>query len=89
VEAMLESLKNEGIRVALFSSELVVHFKFPGLVVHSADDNVIPIAIGQRVAQSWPGCRFAGVDQLGHRGILTNKAVIELVTDFISDWQLL
>jgi pimeloyl-ACP methyl ester carboxylesterase len=84
VDSMIQSLKDDGIRVALFSSDLVAKFEFPGLVIHSADDDIIPITVGQHVAQSWPGCRFVQVEQLGHRGILKDNKVVDLVIDFIA-----
>jgi pimeloyl-ACP methyl ester carboxylesterase len=85
VDSMIQALKDDGIRVALFSSELVAKFDFPGLIVHSVDDDIIPFAVGQHVARSWPGCRLIEVDQLGHRGILKDHNVVNLVSEFITE----
>jgi pimeloyl-ACP methyl ester carboxylesterase len=54
----------------------------PALVIHDADDTTVPYAQGRDIAAAWPGARFATVRGLGHRGTLTDPAVLAAVASF-------
>jgi pimeloyl-ACP methyl ester carboxylesterase len=52
-----------------------------GLVVHDADDRDVPIGDGRHIADHWPGASFVATDGLGHRRILRDEHVRDLVVD--------
>lgn len=52
---------------------------FDGLVVHDADDEDVPIGDGRHIADHWPGASFVATDGLGHRRILRDAHVRDLV----------
>jgi pimeloyl-ACP methyl ester carboxylesterase len=52
-----------------------------GLVVHDADDADVPIADGRHIADHWPGAAFVATDGLGHRRILRDQHVRDLVVE--------
>lgn len=52
-----------------------------GIVIHDADDDEVAIADGRHIADAWPGARFVATKGLGHRRILRDPAVHELVVD--------
>jgi pimeloyl-ACP methyl ester carboxylesterase len=51
----------------------------PGLLIHSSDDRVAPVADALHLAAFWPGMHRHLVDGLGHRRLLHDKVVIDLV----------
>ena len=53
------------------------------LVVHDADDKVIPVAAGRQLAGIWPGARIVETSRLGHNRILRDEAVIAAVAEFL------
>ena len=53
------------------------------IVVHDANDEVVPVAVGRLLAESWPGARFVETTGLGHNRILRDEAVIAAVAEFI------
>ncbi|HSJ46115.1 MAG TPA: alpha/beta fold hydrolase [Euzebyales bacterium] len=55
-----------------------------GLIVHDADDADVPIADGRDIADRWPGAAFVATHGLGHRRILRDPHVRELVVDALS-----
>jgi pimeloyl-ACP methyl ester carboxylesterase len=54
----------------------------PGLVIHDADDTTVPYAQGRAIAHAWPGARFVTARGLGHRGVLTSRAVLDAIASF-------
>lgn len=52
-----------------------------GLVVHDADDPDVPIDDGRHIADHWPGASFVATEGLGHRRILRDGRVRDLVVD--------
>jgi pimeloyl-ACP methyl ester carboxylesterase len=54
------------------------------LIIHDRDDEIVPCSSGQAIAQAWPGAQYHETQKLGHRRILKNDAVIQLVSDFMS-----
>jgi pimeloyl-ACP methyl ester carboxylesterase len=53
------------------------------LVVHDADDKVIPVVVGRQLAEIWPGARIVETSRLGHNRILRDEAVIAAVAEFL------
>ena len=83
--AMLEALQQLGVDVAgVDSPALVSGFRIPGLLVHSQDDPVVPIANGRAVAQAWPDCRFVAVEGLGHYRLLRDAGIASQVVAFVA-----
>ncbi len=46
--------------------ELLATIKVPSLVIHGADDPLIPLAAGEDTASSIPGCRLKVIPGMGH-----------------------
>lgn len=59
----------------------------PGLLIHSSDDRVAPVADALHLAAFWPGMRRHLVDGLGHRRLLADRAVADLIIRFAFDGQ--
>ena len=55
----------------------------PALVLHDADDEVVPLTVGRLLAESWPGARIVETSRLGHNKILRDEAVIATVAEFL------
>lgn len=55
-----------------------------GMVVHSAEDRIVPVADALETAGSWPGARLHLVDGLGHRRLLSDPGVVQDVVDWMS-----
>ena len=53
------------------------------LIIHDKDDHDVPYALGQQLADAWPGARFHLTQGLGHRRILRNRKLVETVVAFI------
>lgn len=51
----------------------------PGLVIHSSDDRVAPVADALHLAAFWPGMHRHLVNGLGHRRLLDDRSVLELL----------
>lgn len=81
---MIAILKEMGVRTDIRSVDYVPQFKVPALLVHSADDPVVPIATSESINSYWPDSRLLRVDGLGHRGILKDKALIGKVIEFLA-----
>lgn len=52
-----------------------------GVVIHDADDDEVAIDDGRRIAHAWPSARFVATQGLGHRRILRDRVVHEMVVD--------
>lgn len=52
-----------------------------GLIVHDADDRDVPIRDGRHIADHWTGASFVATTGLGHRRILRDEHVRDLVVD--------
>ncbi len=59
----------------------------PGLLIHSSDDRVAPVADALHLAAFWPGMRRHLVDGLGHRRLLGDRAVADLIIRFAFEVQ--
>ena len=54
----------------------------PALVVHDADDRVIPIEHGRKLAAALRGAELLQTNGLGHRRILSDDAIVQSVVAF-------
>lgn len=81
---MIAILKEMGVRTDIKSVDYVPQFKVPALLVHSADDPVVPIATSESINSYWPDSRLVRVDGMGHRGILKDKALIGKIVEFLA-----
>jgi len=68
------------ISLAATASRMTV----PALFVHSTDDRVVPVDDSLRAAGLWRGSRIHLVEGLGHRRILSDRAVLDEVTGWIA-----
>jgi pimeloyl-ACP methyl ester carboxylesterase len=69
----------------LSMSNTVKTIGIPGLVIHDAQDIDIPWEEGQAVAYAWDNAPFIITNELGHRRILRDSAVIESAVKFIQN----
>jgi pimeloyl-ACP methyl ester carboxylesterase len=53
------------------------------LVVHDRNDREVGVKHGDRLAAAWPNAQLVLTDELGHRRILRDDAVIARVVDFV------
>lgn len=84
-EEMIERLLEEGVDVvAIDAPRMVQRLTASALYVHSADDQVVPIADARAASAAWPHARLLTVDGLGHLRLLVEPAVIEAVLRFVA-----
>ncbi|MCW8900363.1 MAG: alpha/beta hydrolase [Gammaproteobacteria bacterium] len=55
----------------------------PALLIHDEDDEDVPISESEQLQQAWPNSSFKSTSGLGHRRILYNPQVIEMVVNFL------
>lgn len=55
-----------------------------GLVIHDADDDEVPLADGQQIAELWPGAALTTTTGLGHRRIVRDETVRALVVEALA-----
>jgi pimeloyl-ACP methyl ester carboxylesterase len=60
------------------------HLRQSALFIHSSDDRVVPIEESLESAAAWPGARHVRVAALGHRRILSDRAVIATAIEFVA-----
>jgi pimeloyl-ACP methyl ester carboxylesterase len=53
------------------------------LVIHSMDDEQCPVANSQAMAELWPAAELVLLDDLGHRMVAQDEAVVTRVFDFV------
>jgi len=56
----------------------------PGLLLHSRDDKVVPLQHGQENAAAWTNAQFRMLDGLGHRRLMTDNGVHDMLLQFIT-----
>ncbi len=61
---------------------LAPRMRAPLLVVHDEDDVDVPWQDGKTYAEAWPGSRLVTTRGLGHRRILREPEVLEVVAEF-------
>lgn len=81
---MLAVLREGGLDVTTVDTPVTARaLAQPALVLHSADDRVVPFADGREIAQAWAGARFVPLEGLGHKRILQAPEVLEQVLAFV------
>ncbi|XBQ15938.1 MAG: alpha/beta fold hydrolase [Oceanicaulis sp.] len=55
----------------------------PALICHGRGDTIAPPEAAERMAAAWPGAELALFDDLGHRGVLRDEAVVARVLRFL------
>jgi pimeloyl-ACP methyl ester carboxylesterase len=70
----------ESLHVPTMAREMEV----PLLIVHDRDDDVVPVADGEAIAQAWPGARLVRTEGLGHKLIVRTPAVVSEAVDFVA-----
>ena len=64
--------------------ELLPTIDCPTLVIHGADDRLIPVGMGQEIAQAIPGAELVLIEDAGHFVFLEQPEVIaSVVADFL------
>jgi pimeloyl-ACP methyl ester carboxylesterase len=53
------------------------------LVVHDRDDREVPFVHGERLAATWPNAQLRATEQLGHRRVLRDPAVLAAVVEHV------
>lgn len=56
----------------------------PGLLLHSRDDKVVPLQHGEENAAAWTTAQFRILDGLGHRRLMTDAGVQDMLLRFIA-----
>ncbi len=55
----------------------------PALVIHGANDRVVPLAQGEALARAIPGARLAVIPNVSHSPIIHSAAARQLVMEFM------
>lgn len=63
--------------------EIARRLRAPALVLHDPDDREVPWSHGRAIAAAWRGAQLEAVTGVGHRRILRDGRVIELVVAFV------
>lgn len=56
----------------------------PGLILHSRDDRLVPLAHSRENAAAWPRAEFRILDGLGHRRLVSDPAVQATLLHFVA-----
>ncbi len=56
----------------------------PALVIHSADDAVVPLSDAEMIAAAWPAARLLRCNGLGHQRILADDEVVAAAVSFVA-----
>jgi pimeloyl-ACP methyl ester carboxylesterase len=67
----------------LYAPDLARELSGPLLVIHDTNDREVPLARGERLAESWPGAELWVTEGLGHTRILRDPAVIQRIVEFV------
>lgn len=69
----------ENLNISLLGQNL----KIKSLIVHDKDDKEVPYASGLEIHHAWPHSQLLTTQGLGHRRVLKDTHVVQVVTDFI------
>ncbi|MGB3810727.1 MAG: alpha/beta fold hydrolase [Parvibaculum sp.] len=67
--------------------EAAANMTAKALFVHSLDDEDCPASNSQALKRIWPGAKLALTDELGHRLIAQDSAMLDRVVDFIEGFE--
>jgi pimeloyl-ACP methyl ester carboxylesterase len=56
----------------------------PGLILHSRDDKTVPLQHSQENAAAWPRADFRILEGLGHRRLMSDPGVHEMLLHFVN-----
>ncbi|MDH5444443.1 MAG: alpha/beta hydrolase [Gammaproteobacteria bacterium] len=59
--------------------------QIPALIIHDQDDHDVPYTLGQQLADAWPRATLHLTNDLGHRRILRNRKITNMIVDFIAE----
>jgi pimeloyl-ACP methyl ester carboxylesterase len=65
------------------TTRLAAEMTIPALIIHDVDDFDVPIAYARQNHHAWKDSILLETTGLGHRKILSNKAVIEKISTFL------
>lgn len=57
----------------------------PALIVHDRNDEDVPYAHGEEIADAWPGAELLATSGLGHRSLVRDPEVIRRTIAFLSE----
>lgn len=59
-------------------------FQVPTLLIHDKQDKEVDWSNSNHIANLWPWAKFISTTGLGHRRILNNREVVEMVSEFVA-----
>jgi len=62
----------------------VAQLKLPSLIIHDQHDSEVPYELSKHLSKVWPDSQLHLTEKLGHRSILRDNAIVDLVVDFIN-----
>lgn len=62
--------------------DMLANLAMPILLIHDCDDREIPFEHGMKISRAIPHAQFLATTGLGHRRVLKDQSVIDLVTRF-------
>ncbi len=77
--------KNDAIQLAQLEDYPLHRITAPTLVIHAADDNLVPFADGQFAAKSIPGARLLALDAGGHLLLGRREELATAIAGFVSE----
>ena len=84
-DALVDAFIARGIDVPSLDMRLTVAGRTePALVIYPDDDTMVRLESSEAIVAAWRGSRLVRVPGLGHRGVLRDPGVVELVVDFIA-----
>lgn len=84
-EALLAELRRRDIDVDNIDlPAMAPDIRSRALVIHSADDQIVPFTNGQAIAAAWPDAYLMECDGLGHRKILADSNVVAAAVSFLA-----
>jgi len=69
---------------SLYLPPMLQRLADPGLLLHSRDDKVVPLRHGEENATAWTTAQFRILDGLGHRRLMTDAGVQDMLLRFIA-----
>jgi pimeloyl-ACP methyl ester carboxylesterase len=69
---------------AVTGGVLAPHRTEPLRIIHDRGDKEVPFSEGARLAALWPGAELVPTDDLGHKRILYDDAVVDSIVGFVS-----
>jgi len=69
---------------SLYLPPMLRSLTIPGLLLHSRDDKVVPLRHGEENAAAWTTAQFRILDGLGHRRLMTDAGVQDMLLRFIA-----